>query len=492
MTYNLGNDRHLCWDDMLIDEKNSAEIVMHHPEKKELALVCNKEWEGIHNGYARIMKTDDEYRLYYRASSDVCDVDGKWKRVLAPAFCLAVSTDGKTFKHPKLGIHNINGTDNNIVHFENKYVDNFSIFYDENPDCPPNEKYKALKLAPVNNEAKLFLHTSPDGIHFTEEGRILDLHGDFDSYNVMMWDKETRQYFVFYRGVHPPKYSEYKNKAKDIYKMDGDADEIRDIRVATSKDFVNFEEHGRINFIDDDVEEDIQYYTNQIIKYPRAKDMFIGIPSRYIDRRADAKNFEQMPMWGKRQVIIEGYGRGGLAVTDSIVMTSRDGFNFRRTDEAFFTPGIENDINWWYGDAFFAYGMEETESDIPGAPTELSLYMGEGYRMQSVNFRRYTMRLDGFFSWYGKYKGGEIITKPFTFEGNELEINFATAAYGGLKITVCDENKNELDGYKSIFLFGDSVDRRVEFEKPLSKLAGMPVRLKIEFKDAHLYSFKFN
>jgi hypothetical protein len=40
-------------------------------------------------------------------------------------------------------------------------------------------------------------------------------------------------------------------------------------------------------------------------------------------------------------------------------------------------------------------------------------------------------------------------------------------------------------------MFGDTVDRPVEFEKPLSALKGKTVRLKFEMKDAHLYSFAF-
>jgi hypothetical protein len=40
-------------------------------------------------------------------------------------------------------------------------------------------------------------------------------------------------------------------------------------------------------------------------------------------------------------------------------------------------------------------------------------------------------------------------------------------------------------------MFGDSVDRPVEFEKPLSDICGKTVRLKIKMRDAHLYSFVF-
>ena len=40
-------------------------------------------------------------------------------------------------------------------------------------------------------------------------------------------------------------------------------------------------------------------------------------------------------------------------------------------------------------------------------------------------------------------------------------------------------------------IFGDSVDRPVEFDRPLSALKGQTVRLKIKLRDAHLYSFVF-
>ena len=487
--YNLGSSRHLCWDDMLIEKNDGADIVMHKLEKKEISLNANKPWEGPHNGYAGVIKTQDAYRLYYRAFSSIFGNDCDINEIIPPAFCVAFSKDGKKYLHPKLGLHDVCGCDNNIIHYEDKYVDNFSVFYDENPDCPPDEKYKALKMGIVDKKPVLYLHTSPDGIKFSD-AVILDVDGEFDTYNVMLWDKETKQYFLYYRGYHKPKFSSCEDKKSDVERID-ESDQIRDIRVATSKDFKTFTLHGEITFLNEETE-DIQYYTNQIFKYPRADDMFIALPTRYIDRKEDIHNFEQMPLWERRKKIIDKDGRSGTAITDTILMTSRDGFNFKRCDEAFFTPSEECDANWWYGDCYFAYGMAETESDTEGAPNELSLYVGEGYRVQNVSFRRYTMRLDGFYSWYAKHRGGAILTKPFAFKGEELEINFSTSAYGHLIITVCDIDGNELDGYKTGKLFGDSVDRKIKFGQSLSNIKDSAIRLKIELKDAHLYSFKFN
>ena len=60
-------------------------------------------------------------------------------------------------------------------------------------------------------------------------------------------------------------------------------------------------------------------------------------------------------------------------------------------------------------------------------------------------------------------------------------------------VSVCDENGKELEGYQSVRMFGDSVDRHViGFEKSLQKLAGTPVRLQFELHDCDLYSFVFS
>lgn len=154
--------------------------------------------------------------------------------------------------------------------------------------------------------------------------------------------------------------------------------------------------------------------------------------------------------------------------------------------------GVENGDNWVYGDGYFVYGMIQTESDFKGEPNELSLYVGHGYRARPVTFERYTMRLDGFFSWRSDFNGGEAVTKPLIFNGNSLEVNFSTSALGFLRIELLDELGNAIEGYDSGRLFGNSVCRPCEFERPLSDLSGKAIRLKLTMRDCDLYSFKFN
>ncbi len=478
--------RTLCWDHNMIESSTDIQICAHKPEKKNIALICDNEWEGVHNGYAAVLKVGDRYRIYYRADPchqrlDKATVPGK------ATICVAESRDGGlTFRKPNLGKYEYNGTkNNNIVFSRETPIDNFSVFYDTNPNCPKEEKFKALSEINFGNDnggTKLIYFASEDGYDFKEQ-YYLDVQGTFDSYNVVLWDEKTEQYFLYYRAFHTP-------EGEDRLSWKGARPNwLRHIRVATSKDFKHWEQHGRISF--EEGQEEYQLYTNQITKYFRSDDTFIGFPVRYNDRANEQRNFHFMPLADRHENITKVYNREGTAVTDCVIMTSTDGFKFNRRDEAFLTPGVEARDNWWYGNCYTVYGLIETEAEEDGAPNEISFYVGENYRIKNVNFRRYTMRLDGFFSWFAPYRGGEVLTKPLTIDGNQMQINFATSALGGINVTVCDTEGNALEGYTSYTMFGNTTDRPVEFEKPLSELSGKTVRLKFKMQDAHLYSFVF-
>lgn len=103
---------------------------------------------------------------------------------------------------------------------------------------------------------------------------------------------------------------------------------------------------------------------------------------------------------------------------------------------------------------------------------------------------RYTIRLDGFASYYGKYPGQTVVTRPFTFTGDTLKVNFASSARGGMYIKVLDEDFNEIDGFETCEIYGDKVDRIIDFENgKLADLAGRTIRLSFMLSDCDLYSF---
>ena len=121
---------------------------------------------------------------------------------------------------------------------------------------------------------------------------------------------------------------------------------------------------------------------------------------------------------------------GDAGLSDSVFMSSRDGLHFRRWGEAFIRPGPQQE-RWINRNNQIAWGLIETEADVPGTPPEISVYSMEGYyRGDSCQLRRYTLRLDGFVSANAPLRGGELITRPFTFAGTELSLNYATSAAG--------------------------------------------------------------
>ena len=481
---NIGSRREPCWDEALWDKaEGGISVKQHHPVYCGIALKCDDMWEGADCMYFQVIRDGRVLRLYYRGSAGRMNIDGE-QESHPNYWCYAESRDGKTFRKVPLGIVDIPGHPENNVFFP-RSQDNVHVYLDKNPDCPDDERFKALV---GTKDQTLEYWKSGDGLHFSFE-RVLVDDGAYDSMNVVFWDRHTGQYFLYYRGMHGSHAEDGKWKKHSDGIEYHNQGLIRDVRVRRSKDFVTWDEPDRLIFGED--QEDYELYTNQVQPYYRGDHIFLGNPTRYCDRWKDEASFSYLPDRDIRMKLIEKEGRTGTAMTDSILMTSRDGVRFRRTDEAFMTPEMEDGNNWYYGDCYSALGMAETENDRPGMPPEISIYVPRNYRSKDVELCRYTLRLDGFFSWNAAFRGGSVLTRPLIMEGEKLYLNFATSALGYVRVVMCDENGKALEGFDSGRLFGDSVRRPVDFAGDLRTLAGKPVRILFEMKDADLYSFRF-
>ena len=69
--YNLENNRMLCWDDFLLDKQQNVEIRMHKPTPRDLAVVCDGQWDGIHNSYGTVAKVGDKYYFWQRSANSL-------------------------------------------------------------------------------------------------------------------------------------------------------------------------------------------------------------------------------------------------------------------------------------------------------------------------------------------------------------------------------------------------------------------------------------
>jgi hypothetical protein len=260
-----------------------------------------------------------------------------------------------------------------------------------------------------------------------------------------------------------------------------------------SLDFENWSEPVGLNYPDSPPQ---QMYTNQILPYYRAPHVLVGFPTRYVARPL-TEHVQQLPPLELRAKLIKVYERCGTDLTDGLFMSSRDGLNFKRWDEAFLRPGPEAEGRWIYGDNYQSYGLFETKSEQPGSPREISMHFDEGaWRDESRRIRRYTIRLDGFVSLNAPYAGGQMTTKPLIFSGSQLSLNYATSAAGSLKVEIQDADGTPIPGFTlkdAAELFGDSTLQIASWNSSadVSQLSGKPVRLHFELKDGDLYSFQF-
>ncbi|WP_236974177.1 hypothetical protein [Membranihabitans maritimus] len=473
-------------DNFIIEDiKGEAEVKLHHPVPQEIVMVHDEPWEGSGSGYHSVFFDGELYRMYYKAWQHEASSD---MSSFHPLFCAyAESKDGIHWTKPNLRLHEFDGSKNNNIVFISGEINGFNlnaghpaVFKDQRPEVPKDELYKAILISGKPKRG-LVAYKSPNGINWTlmsKEPIITD--GAFDSQNLAFWDPIRNEYRAYWR---------YFSKGDEKNPYQG----VRGIRTATSKDFINWDNYADVDYIDSPEE---QLYTNQVKSYYRAPHIFIGFPARYIDR-GWSESMRELPELKEREKRAEKSQRYGTAITETLLMSSRNGVTFDRWNEAFIRPGIERKGTWTYGDAYAAWHLVETESTTPGAPNELSMYVTENYwKGKASALRRYTLRIDGFASVYAPMNGGEVITKPIIFGGKNLNINFSSSAAGEILVELLDENGAPISGYSLADcdpVFGDDIDRRVGWNgfKDLSHLAGKTIQLRFKIKDADLYSFQF-
>ena len=104
---------------------------------------------------------------------------------------------------------------------------------------------------------------------------------------------------------------------------------------------------------------------------------------------------------------------------------------------------------------------------VPAGPAEMSLYVVRRYSLPHSYLGRYSWRTDGFSSVSAPYSGGELVTRPFTFTGRHLKLNFSTSAAGSIQVEVQDAQGEALPGFSladSLPLAGDEIDHTVAWE----------------------------
>ena len=460
----IGGRREVFWDDFFIDtDRTTAGHRLIPPVKADIGFVFDRPDEAYSISYPNVVKVGDSYKLYY-ITFDPSLADRQYN------LHILESSDGSTWTRPALDLFpGDDGSSTNVV-IAGLDDSSLSVFYDTNPACPEDERYKVMSLVFLDRKQdirSLWCYASPDGYHFKKPYYVTD-KGRFDSLNPVFW-KDGR--YVCY--------------ARDLHWVNGDC--VRDVRLITSEDFVNWSDQVPLRY-DDGF--DYQMYTNNVMIYPRAPHMTVGFPTRYVERKSFTYNDEQFASLQTKlragNTIEDRFTR---ATTDAMFMCSRDGVHFHRYTEAYMTPGLEDEYNWIYGDCYFSYPL------VDSGKHTYTLFMvekGIGSPDPAV-LRQYTLRKDGFACLEADREERYVVTKPFVFTGSALHLNFSTSAAGYIYVDVLDENGEKLSDGESFEVFGDTTDREIRFAdgSDFSAFEGRAVRLRFRMFDARLYSMIF-
>lgn len=452
----LGSRLELFADSYLIERIEGARLRLHPPTPAETVLRFDAPWEGEFVGYVTVIQDGELYRLYYRGMPEAA---GDGTRI--ESTCYAVSTDGIHFKKPNLGLFEVQGTrDNNVIlsGFE-PLSHNFAPFLDARPDVDPAQRYKALA---GTSSTGLVAFVSPDGIHWQKlRDEAVIKQGALDSQNVAFWSESEHQYLCYLRTFDPKT-------------------EVRTVSRCTSQDFVTWTDIEPMEFGDTTPE---HLYTNQTTPYFRAPHIYVGIAARFMPGRRVVS--EEM------MTRMEGNAKYSGDCSDAVLLTTRGGTHYDRTFmEAFIRPGIGLN-NWTSRTNYPARGV------VPTGDAEMSMYVQRNYGQRSHHLQRLVMRTDGFASVSAPYSGGELVTKPITFDGKQLVINFATSAAGSVWVELQNEDGTPIPGFSRADcdeIVGDDIERLVTWKGSGNVFAhrGTPVRVCFALKDADVYSLQFN
>jgi len=440
-------------DDYLIDEKHNLTFRYQTPECKGCVIKFDKKWENEGSLPLTVFEDNENIKCYYRGfpstqpnglplSED--DYDNR------QTSCLSVSDDGLHFSPYPVNEITYNGiTENNIVRMDT-FCHNFAPFYDSNPKCKSDERYKAI--GGLIQQGGIHVFGSPDGIHWhmLADGPVIT-KGLFDSTNIAFWNKETGLYHCYSRYSWAPGLKHNDYTADTYFRIPGIT---RAIQSCTSEDFIHWTDPVENEY---DIGHPDELYTNATHPLPGAEHILVSIPMRY---QASRKKLADYPEKG---------------VSDAILMTSRDGVHWDRSVKDAWLSGGINNREWTQRGFITAGGIIERRD-------EFYFYVEKNYMWDDCGVWAYSVPKYRLMSLYADGDGGSFVTKQLRFESDTICLNYSTSAYGYVRITVRDNNGKEL--FKSDDIYGNELSHSLT----IGGLEEKEGTLLIEMKEAHLYA----
>ena len=507
----VGSAKQLFIDHKFIESSEGISLSAHAPyQTRQELVVPDQPWEKdlVIGSYSTVLKEDTpqgaRVRLWYNV------LGGQWKPFENPSFmgvAYAESSDGIHFRKPVLALVSRDGSrDNNFVLPTDPSlvtIGGGSVLRDDNPRCPPAERYKSWsKFYPRPGTGLRGPHRvwySADGLRWHLYDTLATGLRAADTQPSWFWDPRVGRYVGYSRewirqgegaGVRAASY----NESDDLLHWDNMAMALepdeRDFTAAPRPllDTTRIEVKGE-NILpqregDDQVltpAAPLDFYGPGVFRYAEADQIYVALSPLYHHWRAEGK-------------------RTWPDTCDVHLSLSRDGRHFHRPEprRPFLGVGAPGtfDSKWVWalpcpvrmGDELWIYYLG-TNQDHSGR-------LDAAARVHRSSISRAILRLDGFVSADAAYEGGTILTPPMVFEGSRLELNLDTGAGGMVRVELLDAGGKPIPGYtlaQADQLNGNSVRMAVSWRgrRDVSPLAGRPVRLHLRMRAASLYAFQF-
>ena len=491
---NIGDSRQLFVDRSLIDRMDGVALRLHEPVSGGVVIRIDKPWEGPANCGMSVIDLGDRLLMYYRGWSltDAADQNG--------VGCVAESRDGgATWSKPALNlVLKPQWPDNNIIATDDRepqFAFPCAPWVDTRPGVPANERIKMVQSEPLSGKKhtamadpagpkRLVFWASADGFTFRkldpQPEMVSELPNCFDGGNTMFWSEAEGQYVLYYRWC-------------DVYAGKGISKDWklpfrRTVARTTSKDLMTWTDSVPMTYGGTPRE---QFYINNTQPYFRAPHVYVAPAARFME--------------GRRAITTPQAANAGLVskigslrydwsrdCSDAVLLTTRAGStNYDRTFmETFIRPGLGYG-NWTSRSNYPLTGI------LPDGPNRIQMFVSRRYLQADWHIERLFLRTDGFVSVSAPWAGGELLTRPFTFAGSSLDINYRTGAPGFVRVEIQDADGTPIPGYTlddCPEIIGDEVERLITWKggADLARLAGKTVRLRFALKDADLYSFRFH
>lgn len=474
----IGSEKQFFFDSEIVESLENSRLRLNSAVKivENPVIKADKAWEGSDNrivwviydyrlGKFRMRYSSGEFKAGGRDESGKVIVLGENDELaMERVVCEAFSDDGVHWEKPELGLVEFNGsTANNIVPKDAHY----GYFFQDMHESDPLKRYKAMVRTGTYEDAGMTfsLYYSPDAYSWTayHGNPIIDTgsqQGRWGPTDFMGWDP-VRNVYAAYMENNYHMHSAYLNR--------------RSIGRAESPDMIHWSEPETILIADEGDYPDTEFYHFPVTIY---EGWYVGL--LWIFSTTNTTHEPHL-----------AFSRDGITYDRSF----REPIIRRGDNGDFDSTSIYANAFMRFGDRLFFYYTGTNWR----SPEQLEA-LGE---LATAGIGLATLPLDGFISLEGaREKFSIVTTRSFSFSGEELYLNMKAALqqWGAdpceVKVEILDGRHTPIPGYG--FEEGDTltetgIEQVVSWGgvSDVSSLAGRPVRLRIFFKNAKLYSFQF-